>query len=154
MLMNMVLGNLLLLVLMGSMHNAGLDCYSVCQLDQVEIYFHALDKVFQKESTVADIDTLLSNLHEHVKYIHVEYEADFDKDAWRAAFIRNLERGAFNGEPERKTGILNVIHGTNHAAVEYSRGDVIPDGPWNKRESLLVLFTFRDGKIYRIEELW
>ena len=149
-----VLANMLLLAVLVSANSEGVDCSPECQLEQVTVYFQALDKVFREGSTAADIDALLSHMHERVRYVHVEYGADFDRESWRAAFLRNVERGAFNNGPERKIGILKVIHGKNHAAVEYAHGAVLPDGTWESGEPLLVLFEFTEGKISRIEELW
>lgn len=131
-----------------------MDCSPECQLEQVNNYFSALDEVYREGSTVAEIDHLLSILHEDVRYIHVDYEADFDRDSWREAFIGNLERGAYRNGPENEMRISNVIHGKNYIAVEYSHGIVQPDGTFESDDPLLVLFTFTDGKISCIEELW
>ena len=145
---------MLLLGLLLSASSETVDCPAQWQLEQVRTYFHALDNVFRAGATVADIDHLFSALHENVRYVHVEYEADFDRESWRAAFLGNLERGAYNNGPERKIGITKVIHGKHHMAVEYSHGEVQPDGKWKSGEPLLALFRFTDGKISRIEELW
>lgn len=71
------------------------SCDPTCQLSQINSYFAALDKVSRKDSSIKDIDSLLALTHDDVKYIHVEYEANFTKESWRNAFIRNLERGAY-----------------------------------------------------------
>lgn len=44
-----------------------------------ELSRQSLATVFIKGSTVEDIDALLSQLHDNVKYEHEEYDADFDK---------------------------------------------------------------------------
>lgn len=152
--MGLVQGKLWLLLMLTALNGTSAACPAECQLEQVNAYFEALDKVYQEGSTVADVDHLLAQLHEDVRYVHVDYGADFERDAWRAAFIGNLERGAYANGPEQKMGILTVIHGKNHAAVEYAHGAVSPDGVWEGEEPLLVLFAFTDGKISRIEELW
>lgn len=151
---HIALCTVLLLGFPSQMNSERNDCPAECQLEQVNAYFRALDNVFQRGSTVADVDALLSILHERVRYVHTEYDADFGRDAWRTAFLGNLERGAYRNGPERQIGILTVIHGKNHVAVEYAHGEVLPDGTWEGGEPLLALFTFTDGKISRIEELW
>lgn len=130
------------------------DCQSTCQLEQVKAYFSALDKISKKGSTSRDIDALLSLTHDQVKYIHVEYQANFDKKAWRIAFIRNLKRGAFNKNQENEVRVINSISGKNHIAIEYSDGVVQPDGSWQQIKPRLVLFAFTKGKISLIKELW
>lgn len=130
------------------------ECKSECQLEQVKLYFAALDKVARKGSTSNDIDALLELTHENVKYIHVEYEANFDKKTWRNAFLRNLELGRYQNTEENEKRILRSISGKNYLAVEYSRGIVHSDGSWSGSEPLLALFGFTDGKISLIKELW
>ncbi|WP_340680851.1 hypothetical protein [Paraglaciecola sp.] len=130
------------------------DCDSTCQLAQINSYFSALDKVSLKNSTINDIDSLLALTHDDVKYIHVEYEANFTKDTWRKAFIRNLERGAYQNSSENEMRVINTIFGKNHIAIEYSHGVIQPNGAWQPTEPLLVIFGFTNGKISLIKELW
>ena len=151
---NLTLSTMLLLSFLAPVNVERADCPPACQLEQVGAYFRALDKVFQEGSTVADIDALFSILHDRVRYVHADYEADFQRDAWRAAFIGNLERGAYRNGPERQLGIMTAIHGKNAVAVQYSHGEVLPDGTRRSDEPLLVLFRFTDGRISLIEELW
>lgn len=130
------------------------SCDSTCQLDQVKSYFAALDKISRKDSSPEDIDSLLSLVHDDVKYIHVEYGANFDKASWRKAFIRNLERGTYQNSEKNEKRILSSIFGKNYIAIEYSHGVVQEDGTWQPTEPLLVLFGFKEGKISLIKELW
>jgi len=95
------------------------ECDSVCMLGQVEHYFKALDRVSRRGATVDDVDLLLALLHPAVRYVHVEYEADFGRAEWRQAFIGNLERGAYANGPENEIRVLKSIPGKNHLAVEY-----------------------------------
>ena len=151
---NLILSTVLLLGLPAPVNFDGTDCPPECQLEQAGAYFQALDKVFRDGSTVADIDALFSILHDRVRYVHTDYEADFQREAWRSAFVSNLERGAYRNGPERQIGIMSVIHGKHAVAVEYSHGEMLPDGTWKGDEPLLALFRFTDGKISLIEELW
>ncbi len=130
------------------------DCDSTCQLNQINSYFAALDKISRQGSSSEDIDSLLALMHDGVKYIHVEYEANFNKESWRKAFIRNLKRGAYQNTANNEKRILNTILGKNHIAIEYSHGVIQKDGKWQQTEPLLVLFGFTDGKISLVKELW
>lgn len=130
------------------------SCDSSCQLNQITSYFLALDKISRKGSSSEDIDSLLALTHADVKYIHVEYEANFTKESWRKAFVRNLERGAYQKSEENKMRIMNTIFGKNHVAIEYSHGVIQQDGTWQQAEPLLVIFGFADGKISLVKELW
>ncbi|MEW6997417.1 nuclear transport factor 2 family protein [Colwelliaceae bacterium BS250] len=130
------------------------SCDSSCQLSQINSYFAALDNVSRKNSSIKDIDSLLALTHQDVKYIHVEYQANFTKESWRKAFIRNLERGAYQNSDINEMRIINSIYGKNHTAIEYSHGVIQPDGTWQQTAPLLVIFGFTDGKISLIKELW
>ncbi|WP_299979089.1 hypothetical protein [uncultured Pseudoteredinibacter sp.] len=130
------------------------DCSKECKLNQVEAYFTALAKVSRQGSSIEDIDSLLEAMHEDVKYIHFEYGADFDKDKWRKAFIRNLNRNFYNKTNAHHARVLRAIYGKSHIAVEYSHGVVKEDGVWHPEEPRLAVFGFSDGKISLVEELW
>ena len=145
----------LLMMSLCPFNNAFADnCDSACQINQINSYFKALDKISAKGSSIEDIDQFLSLLHADVKYIHVEYEANFDLASWRKAFVRNLERGAYQNGNENEQRVLNTIFGKNHVAVEYSHGVMQPDGAWQPKQPLLVLFGFTEGKISLVKELW
>ncbi len=130
------------------------ECAEECQLQQVQSYFSALDKVAKKGSTASDIEALLALTHDSVRYIHVQYEADFTKDTWREAFLRNLELGRYQKTEKNQIRILNSISGKDHIAIEYSHGEINSDGKWEKTDNYLALFGFTDGKISLIKELW
>jgi len=153
--MNFILKiGLILTFLIFSHTTLAASCDSSCQLSQVNSYFSALDKISRENSNTKDIDSLLALVHDDVKYIHVEYEANFTKESWRKAFIRNLDRGAYQKSEKNEIRILNSIFGKNHTAIEYSHGVIQKDGTWQQTEPLLVIFGFTDGKISLIKELW
>jgi hypothetical protein len=129
------------------------DCASDCMLQAVEAYFGALDEVSRRGSGVDDVDSLLELLDENVRYVHVEYEADFSRSEWRDAFVRNLQRGAYANGPQDETRILRSIPGKRHLAVEYSHG-VVRNGVWEAGDSYLALFEFAEGRISLVKELW
>ena len=128
-------------------------CDAACQRTQIENYYAGIDAIMLAGSSVADIDDLLGRLHEDVRYIHEEYEADFDKSTWRKAFVRQLEKGAYNDGPDGLTSILRVIHGYEFAAVEvisrYTENGVLIE-----TKPRLVTFKFDQGKILQIKEHW
>lgn len=130
------------------------NCDSSCQLAQINLYFSALDQVSRKSSSIKDIDSLLALTHDDVKYVHVEYEANFNKESWRKAFIRNLERGAYQNSTKDEKRVINRIFGKNHIAVEYAHGVIQPDGAWQQTKPRLAIFGFTNGKISLIKELW
>jgi len=130
------------------------ECTIECQIKQIEAYFAALDRISLKNSNTDDIDALLALMHDDVKYIHVEYQANFNKESWRRAFIRNLKRGVYQDSNAEEMHMVRYIPGKNHIAVEYSHGERKVDGSWVPGELNLAVFGFKDGKISLIRELW
>lgn len=130
------------------------ECDQSCQLEQVTAYFAALDKVARTGSVPADIDALLDLTHDDVKYIHVEYQANFSKDTWRSAFLRNLKLGRYQNTDKNQIRILNSIAGKNHVAIEYSHGLIQENGKWQESDKYLAVFGFTNGKLSLIKELW
>ena len=129
-------------------------CDQKCKRQHIEDYFDHLETISRTGSTREDIERLLNHVHDDVKYEHLEYQADFTKVQWRKAFIRQHDRGAYQAGPEREIGILNVIHGKRHVAVEYSYGERKKDGSWQQGDPYFALFGFTDGKISLIREYW
>lgn len=148
------LASLLIPTLAFSKTDAAKECTTECQVKQVEAYFGALDKVSLKNSNAGDIDALLALMHDDVKYIHVEYQANFNKAIWRKAFMRNLQRGAYNDSEAEEMRLVRYIPGKNHLAVEYSHGERKRDGRWVAGDLNLAVFGFTEGKISLIRELW
>jgi hypothetical protein len=122
----------------------------------VAAYFERLEDVFRAGSDAADVDRLLALFSEDGRYVHLKYEADFDLAAWRAAFLSNIERGAFTASADDCIAVTNHIPGDGVAAIEYAygtrgrAGDCQPGGD----ERLLALFHLEGGRIGKVEELW
>lgn len=118
-------------------------------------YFSRLNTIYQAGSTVQDIDNFLLQLHDDVRYLHVNYEADFDKTTWHAAFTRNHQAGSYAESATHCIAITNAIAGKNYHAVEYTYGLLNADNcePQND-DRLLILFGFTEGKISLVQELW
>lgn len=130
------------------------DCDEICKKQQVEVYLEHIVKIFIDGSTESDIDEFLVQLHENIKYEHPEYGANFDKKSWRKAFVRQLNLGNYTDTPNLKGGIINIIYGKHHAAVEYSYGKTQNDGRWQKDHVKFALFGFTDGKVSLVREYW
>jgi hypothetical protein len=122
----------------------------------VQAYFERLEAVFRADSDAADVDRLLALFTPEGRYVHLKYEADSDLAAWRAAFLRNIERGAFTAAAEACIAITNHIPGDGVAAIEYAYGTRGPGGGCEpgEDERLLALFRLEGGRIGRVEELW
>lgn len=65
-------------------------CNNTCMQTQTQNQLDSLVTVLIKGSTVKDIDALLSQLHDNVKYEHEEYDTDFDKTKWGKQLIKQL----------------------------------------------------------------
>jgi hypothetical protein len=130
------------------------ECNSECKLQLAQSYFDGLTKISITGSTSDDIKTLINQLHDEVRYQHVEYGADFTKVSWEKAFLRQLQLGSYTSPPNTKIMITNIIYGKNHAAVEYSYGTLADDGSWVKGHMKLALIGFKDSKIVLIKEFW
>lgn len=121
----------------------------------ITTYFDRLDNVYKSESTEDDISLFLDLMTDDVRYIHYDYEADFDLPTWRKAFSRIHKNGGYSKSQTFCTAITNSIAGNNAHAIEYAVGDMsggmcVPE----KSERMLVVFKLDGEKITRIEELW
>jgi hypothetical protein len=101
-----------------------------------------------------DINLFLDSLHEKVRYLHSQYEADFDKNIWRAAFLKHINNGRYQNSKEATTTINKVIHGHNIAAVEFISRNNDKDGNLIIAPPRLAIFKFQDGKISFIQDHW
>lgn len=142
-----------LFVSLGGM--ASEPCKQPCQEKLVRAYYERLSAVARAGSGEKELNYLFELFHDDVKYEHIEYQANFDKTAWIAAFKRNFKRGAYKAPANRASRPLRMIHGAAHVAVEYAHGDQQADGSWKMEdEGLLAIFGFKDGKIVLVRELW
>lgn len=148
------LGLLLGMLMSFGTFASAVECDSKCKLAQIETYFDNIDKISKTGSTERDIETFLDHVHADVKYEHFEYGADFTKESWREAFLRQLKKSSYNSGPEDEARILNVIFGKSHVAIEYSYGKIGEDGIWKAGEPYFALFGFKGGKISLIREYW
>lgn len=102
----------------------------------------------------AGIESVMALMHEDMRYVHREYDADFDRAMLTDGFRRRLERADTRNSTNT---ITNLIAGKNMVVVERSTAyERRTETGWEKRgeEDLVTLFEFRDGKIWRITEYW
>lgn len=132
------------------------DCGQDCQKAVIEEYFTNLAKVYQQDSKEGDIDRLFELFDENVKYEHLEYGANFEKNEWISAFKNNQRRGAYSAGPKDSIRVENYIFGKSHVAVEYSYGEITSDGGWTPKgdQKLFALFGFNGSKVVLVREFW
>lgn len=146
----------LILIAFAPTHLFAETCDTNCKEKLVRAYFNHLEIIYREGSQLEDIDALFQIFHLDVKYEHVEYQADFDFESWKEAFISNLNRGSYRNKPVDSIKITKMINGKNHMAVEYGYGKVDKNGQWMPGENtgLLILFGFKEGKISLVREYW
>lgn len=102
----------------------------------------------------AGIEPIMALMHEDMRYVHREYDADYDRELLIDGFRRRLQRASTRGSTNTVT---NLIAGKNMVVVERSTAyERRTEAGWEKRgeDDLVTLFEFRDGKIWRIAEYW
>ncbi|WP_306016190.1 hypothetical protein [Oceanicaulis sp. MMSF_3324] len=122
----------------------------------IERYFDRLTTVYESGSDADDVDALLSLMHPEVRYLHSRYGADLTRQSWRAAFVRNMDRGAYDDAPGLCVEIAASIAGYEHTAISYRYGREDSHGicqPDNE-PGMLAVFWVEGGLIRQIEELW
>jgi hypothetical protein len=142
-----------------SIHSFAEEPSQPSNVDKVKSYLAAFDQVLRATSTIKDIDTLLSLTHESIRYQHPVHGVDFDKATWRAAFVRQLNLHRYTKGKSDKIEVFKAIGGKTHVAIQYAFGKVTTAGNWEiygdkDKEVMFSLFTFKDGKISLITELY
>jgi len=122
-------------------------------LDMVVSKYYDLNlKIFQKNSTIKDIDNTFNLFTEDFTYVHPKYGGTYTREDLYNGYVRNQKNGGYDGKVT-DIKIKNKIIGLNAVVVEKifveKRDGVIMDG---KPE--MTLFEFKDGKISRIFEYW
>ena len=143
------------LLLAGSIAS-GTECDTSCRERLIGDYFARIGRVFHSRSTEGDINRLFELFDEKVRYQHLDYGADFEKGAWKEAFLGNLKRGAYDKQANQQIKVVTLIHGKQHTAVGYAYGAFQPDGVWKPSDDqvLLALFGFAGNKIVLVREYW
>ncbi len=132
-------------------------CDAACKEARINAYFDRLSGVYRQGSASADVDRLFDLLAPNVRYVHIEYDASFERAEWKEAFIGNLERGAYKKDKNELIEVTQIIHGRSHSAVEYRYVRRRKDGELELADDqggLLALFGFEGEQIVLIEEYW
>jgi len=130
-------------------------CNNQCQRSLIEQYYAKINRATMHDSSLEHVDDFLNVLHDDVLYLHTEYQAEFNKDIWRKAFLRQIENGRYNNTEEAGTSIESIIHGHQTAAVEFIR--YYNDDETNElitTPKRLAIFKFQDDKIVFIQDHW
>ena len=144
-----------LCLILSSGASASETCPQECQTRLINAYYAGINKIMMAESTIGDIDGFMNSLHDDVQYIHAEYGADFNKEAWRAAFVRSWKKGRYDNPKEAVTTVTKIIHGHKFAAVEFiSRHKNKDTGELVVRPARLAMFGFKDGAISHVRDYW
>lgn len=146
----------LMLMLGISSHALAEACSKECQKQLVERYFDQLSVVYRKDSKAKDIENLFKSLHPAVDYEHLNYQAKFNKEQWKNAFLNNLKRGAYQSDKADVIRVDQTIYGKGYVAASYSYGEINEKGNWLAKgdQGLLVVFKIEDGKIISVKEYW
>ncbi len=115
-------------------------------------YYQLNLKVFQKNSTIADIDTIFNLFTDDFVYIHPKYGGTYTRTVLYEGYVRNQKNGGYDGKVV-DIKIENKIVGLNAVVVQRvyieKKGDGTRDGA-----SQMTLFEFKNGKISKIFEYW
>lgn len=121
-------------------------------LGMVRSFIRASGEVSQRGmDAVADVMALM---HEDMRYIHLEYDADYDKAAMLDGYKRRIARAATRGS---NVTINNHITGKNIVIVETSGTyEYKGEGGWEPGsfDGHVTTYEFRDGMIWRVREYW
>ncbi len=114
----------------------------------VDNYYKFNKIVFQKGSTVEDIDNIFDLFTEDFVYIHPKYGGTYTRENLYNGYIRNQKNGGYDGSVT-DIRIDNIIIGRNAVVTEkrFIKGEEIGNPE-------MTLFEFRNGKIFKIFEYW
>ena len=113
--------------------------------EKVNQYFKAQIAVEHKDSTKADVQSLLSLLAEDATFEHPRYNAVQTKAEYKKGLLYYL--GKYG---KCDINISNTIVGLNAVTVEYTHPCIEQDGTMDTEsnaQKLVTLFEFKDGKI-------
>lgn len=118
----------------------------------VKKYYDLNLKIFQKNSTIEDIDRAFELFTDDFEYVHPKYGGTYTRLDLYNGYVRNQKKGGYDGKIT-DIKIVNKIIGLNAVVVEKrfvkKKDDGIKVG-----DSEMTLFEFKNGKISRIFEYW
>jgi len=118
----------------------------------VKKYYDLNLKIFQKNSTIEDIDRAFELFTDDFEYVHPKYGGTYTRQDLYNGYVRNQKKRGYDGKIT-DIKIVNKIIGLNAVVVEKrfvkKKDDGIKVG-----DSEMTLFEFKNGKISRIFEYW
>jgi len=118
----------------------------------VDRYYQLNLKVFQKNSTIADIDAIFNLFTDDFVYIHPKYGGTYTRTVLYEGYVRNQKNGGYDGSTA-DIKIENQIIGLNAVVVERVYVEKKDNGT-RDGASQMTLFEFKNGKISKIFEYW
>jgi hypothetical protein len=119
----------------------------------VKKYYDLNLKVFQANSTVADIDRIFHLFSDDFTYIHSKYGGTYTRKDLYNGYVKNQKNGGYNGKITN-VKVLHKITGLNAVAIQRSYILKQKDGSIKDGEPKMTLFKFKKGKIFQIVEYW
>ena len=119
----------------------------------LEAYYELNIKVFQENSTVADIDSIFNLFTEDFTYVHSKYGGTYSREDLYNGYVRNQKAGGYDGSVA-DIKVLNKITGLNAIAVVKRFIERDDNGNLTDGEDQMAVFEFRNGQISRITEYW
>lgn len=122
-------------------------------LDSIVTKYYDLNlKIFQKHSTIEDIDKVFELFTGEFTYIHPKYGGTYTRKDLYNGYAQNQKNGGYDGKVTN-IKIESKIIGLNAVVVERRFIEKKEDGI-KEGEPQMTLFEFKEGKISRIFEYW
>tara|TARA_R110002050_G_scaffold18755_7_gene54480 strand:+ start:44915 stop:45382 length:468 start_codon:yes stop_codon:yes gene_type:complete len=115
-------------------------------------YYDLNLKIFQKNSTIENIDSAFNLFTDDFEYVHPKYGGIYTREDLYNGYVRNLKNGGYDGKVV-EIKIINKIIGLNAVVVQKRFVKKVEDGIQDG-ELEMTLFEFKNGKISRIFEYW
>ncbi|WP_188654860.1 nuclear transport factor 2 family protein [Yeosuana aromativorans] len=115
-------------------------------------YYKLNLKVFQKNSTLKDIDNIFELFTDDFTYVHPKYGGVYAREDLYNGYKRNQDNGGYDGSVV-DIKIENTIYGLNAITVS-KRFITKENGKMVEGDEQMALFEFKNGKIFRIKEYW
>lgn len=119
----------------------------------VEQYYSLNLKIYQQNSTKADIDNLFGLFTDDFVYVHPKYGGEYSRKDNYEGYINNQKNGHYNGSIA-DVKIKNMIIGLNALVTDRIFLRRVESGEFEEVDPGMTLFEFRDGKISKIFEYW
>ncbi len=118
----------------------------------INSYYTQNIKVFQTNSTVADIDAVFKLFTDDFTYIHPKHGGVYTRQKLYDGYIHNQKNGNYNSSIA-DIKVVNMITGLNAVSVERKYINKTENGKEDGAYQM-TLFEFKDDKISKIMEYW